>query len=54
MSEETLRRQLYESYKNRARIYYLMFDELRRELGSERAEAVLMQAIYRRGRKSAG
>ena len=49
MSEETLRRQLYESYKNRARIYYLIFDELRRELGAERAEALLMRAIYRRG-----
>ena len=26
-----------------------MFDELRRELGAERAEAVLIRAIYRRG-----
>jgi hypothetical protein len=49
MLEETLRRQLYESYKNRARIYYLIFDELRNELGAERAEAVLMRAIYCRG-----
>jgi len=49
MSEETLRRELYESYKNRARIYYLIFDELRRELGADRAEALLTQAIYRRG-----
>ncbi len=49
MSEETLRRQLYESYKNRARIYHLIFDELRDELGAERAEAVLKRAIYRRG-----
>jgi hypothetical protein len=49
MSEETLRRQLYESFKNRAMIYYLIFDELRRELGVDRAEAILGQAIYRRG-----
>lgn len=49
MSEETLRRQLYDSFKNRARIYYLIFDELRRELGAERAEAILSRAIYRRG-----
>jgi hypothetical protein len=49
MSEETLRRQLYESYKNRARIYHLIFDELCRELGAEQAEAVLKRAIYRRG-----
>jgi hypothetical protein len=49
MSEETLRRELYESFKNRARIYHLIFDELRNELGAERAEAVLKRAIYRRG-----
>jgi hypothetical protein len=49
MSEETLRRQLYESYKNRARIYHLIFEELRKELGAEQAEAVLKGAIYRRG-----
>ncbi len=49
MSEETLRRQLYDSYKNRARIYHLVFDELRNELGDERAEEVMKRAIYRRG-----
>lgn len=49
MSEETLRRQLYDSFKNRAMIYYLIFDELRNELGPEQAEAVLGRAIYRRG-----
>jgi hypothetical protein len=49
MSEESLRRQLYDSFKNRARIYYLIFDELRNELGAERAEAVLKRAVYRRG-----
>jgi hypothetical protein len=49
MSEETLRLQLYESFKNRALIYHLIFDELRRELGIERAEAILGAAIYRRG-----
>jgi hypothetical protein len=49
MPEESLRRQLYDSFKNRARIYYLIFDELSKELGSERAESVLGRAIYRRG-----
>ena len=49
MSEESLRHQLYDSFKNRARIYYLIFDELRTELGAQRAEAILMRAIYRRG-----
>ncbi len=52
MSAETLRRQLYDAYKNRAMIYYLIYDELRSELGAERAEAVLARAIYRRGRQS--
>jgi hypothetical protein len=49
MSEEQLRAQLYDSFKNRAMIYYLIFDELRAELGAERAEQVLSRAIYRRG-----
>jgi hypothetical protein len=52
MSEETLRRQLYESFKNRAMIYHLIFDELRKELGAERAEAILGRAIYRRGEEN--
>jgi hypothetical protein len=49
MSEETLRRQLYDSFKNRAMIYYLIYDELRSECGEDRAEEVLARAIYRRG-----
>ena len=49
MSEEQLRQELYDSFKNRAAIYYLIFDELRQELGPERAEAILSRAIYRRG-----
>ena len=49
MSEETLRNQLYDSFKNRAILYYLIFDEIRKELGAERAEEILGRAIYRRG-----
>ena len=49
MSEDILRRQLYDSFKNRAMIYYLIYDELREECGAERAEEVLGRAIYRRG-----
>jgi hypothetical protein len=30
-------------------LYYLIFDELRRELGAERAEDLMKRAIYRRG-----
>ena len=49
MSEEQLRRELYDAFKNRAMIYYLIFDELREELGPDRAEELLSRAIYRRG-----
>lgn len=53
MSEEGLRAQLYDSFKNRAVLYYLIFDELRGELGAERAEEIMKRAIYRRGRQKA-
>ncbi len=49
MSEEQLRAQLYDSFKNRAILYYLIFDEMRKELGAEKAEEILSRAIYRRG-----
>jgi len=49
MSEATLRRQLYDSFANRAHIYHLLFDELRSELGAERAAELMGRAIYRRG-----
>lgn len=44
-----LREQLYHSFKNRAILYYLIYDELRDEIGAERAEQVMRRAIYRRG-----
>ncbi len=47
--EEELRQQLYDAFKNRAVLYYLIFDELRKELGADRAEEILQRAIYRRG-----
>ncbi len=49
MSEDQLRSQLYDSFKNRAILYYLIYDELREELGPDRAEELLSRAIYRRG-----
>ncbi len=49
MAEEQLRQELYESYKNRALLYYLIFDEMRREVGEEKAEAIMKRAIYARG-----
>ena len=51
MIEEKLRTELYESFKNRAVIYYLIFEELRTELGAARAEEILSRAIYRRGQQ---
>ncbi len=49
MSDQDLRRQLYDSFKNRAAIYHLIFDELRGELGAEKAEEIMSRAIYKRG-----
>ncbi len=49
MSEDQLRAQLYDSFKNRAMIYYAIFEELRAELGDVRAEEILSRAIFRRG-----
>ena len=51
MSEQQLREQLQASFKNRAVLYYMIFDELRQELGAERAEELLKRAIYRRGQQ---
>jgi len=50
--EDELRRQLYDSFKNRAVLYYLIFDELRTEIGDQRAEQVMSRAIYRRGQQN--
>jgi hypothetical protein len=49
MSEEQLRHELVDSFKNRAALYYLIYDEMRRDMGPEKAEAILSRAIYRRG-----
>jgi predicted ArsR family transcriptional regulator len=49
MSEETLRRQLYDSFANRAHIYHLLFRELRAEFGAEKAAELMGRALYQRG-----
>ena len=51
MSELQLRKELVDAFKNRAILYYLIFDELRRELGEAQATAILKRAIYRRGQQ---
>ena len=54
MSEETLRRQLYDSFANRAHIYHLLFRELASELGEQKAAELMGKAIYHRGAQNAG
>ena len=49
MSEKELRNALYGSFKNRAMMYYHIFDELRKEIGEEKATAIMKRAIYNRG-----
>lgn len=49
MSEQPLREQLYDSFKNRAILYYLILAELRDEVGVEKAEEIMKRAIYKRG-----
>jgi len=49
MSEQELRHQLYESFRHRALLYYLIFDELRQEIDEDRAIAIMKRAIRRRG-----
>jgi predicted ArsR family transcriptional regulator len=51
MSDENLRNELQASFKNRAVLYYLIFDELRQEVGEQRAIDILKRAIYRRGQQ---
>jgi hypothetical protein len=46
---ESLRRELEDAFQNRAHLYRLMLEELEAELGPERAEAVLVRALERRG-----
>ncbi len=49
MSEKKLRQNLYGAFKNRALMYYHIFDELRKEIGEKKATAVMKKAIYKRG-----
>lgn len=49
MSEQQLREQLYASFRHRAMLYYLIFDELRQAVGQPQAEEILRRAIRRRG-----
>jgi hypothetical protein len=48
---ERLRRDLYAAFKNRALMYWHVFDELRKALGEPQATALLSRAIEARGRE---
>jgi hypothetical protein len=50
---EKLSRELDAAFRNRADLYRLMLDELTADLGAEKAEAVLIRAIEKRGREVA-
>ena len=49
MSEDVLREKLYGAFKHRAHLYWLIYDELSKEVGAEKAAEVLRRAIYQRG-----
>jgi hypothetical protein len=50
---DQLRRALDDSFKNRALLYWTIYQELRQELGAAQAEAILSRAIYARGKQVA-
>ena len=47
--EQILREQLYGAYKNRGMMYYHIFQELRKEVGDEKAADIIKRGIYKRG-----
>jgi hypothetical protein len=49
MSEQDLRNALYGSFKNRAMMYYYIFDEMRKEIGEQKATEIMTRGIYKRG-----
>jgi len=48
-TEEQLRKELRDSFKNRAILYYYMYDQLRHETNPQKAEALMRRVTYRRG-----
>ena len=49
MGEKELRGAVYSAFKNRAMMYYHIFDELRKEVGEKKAAAIMKRGIYNRG-----
>ena len=49
MPAEALRKQLYGSFKNRAMMYWHIYQVLLKELGEQKATKIMKQGIYHRG-----
>jgi hypothetical protein len=49
MTEEQLRKELYAAFQNRAMMVHHLYEELRVEVGDERAEAIMKRAVRKRG-----
>ena len=49
MSAESLRKQLYASFKNRAMMYWHIYQALKKEIGEQKATKILKHGIYNRG-----
>jgi hypothetical protein len=49
MSEESLRKQLYGSFKNRALMYWHLFKALQKDVGEQKAAEIMKRGIYNRG-----
>ena len=50
---ETLSRELESAFRNRADLYRLFYDELASEYGPEKAEAIMVKVVERRGQEVA-
>lgn len=48
-TEQRLRDELYAAFKNRALVYHHLYQELKRDLGEERAADLMKRGIYERG-----
>jgi hypothetical protein len=53
MDEEAAKRETRAAFENRAHLYALIFEELKDELGAQRAADLMKKAIYRRGTENA-
>jgi hypothetical protein len=51
MEKDALEAELRAATANRAILYWLIFDEMRREIGEDKAARIMKAAIWRRGRE---